>query len=189
MASTTANRTVLVYIGLGANLGRREESIREALRRVQAVPGLQVAAVSGLWRTEPRMILDQPEFLNACAGLRCRLGPRALLEALLDIERAMGRLREVDKGPRRIDLDVLLYGQEVIEEEGLQIPHPGLAERRFVLAPLAELAPQARHPRLGASVAELLQRCPDTGWIERVGPPPSWEGDPTAGSCCGEGLR
>ena len=160
---------VIAYIGLGANLGRPAESIREALRRAQAVPGVTLGLVSGLWRTEPRMVLEQPEFLNACAELRCRgLTAWGLLEALMSIERAMGRRREVDKGPRRIDLDLLLFGDAVLDEQGLQVPHPGLAERRFVLAPLVEIAPGLHHPVLGSTMAELLEGCPDEGWIERL---------------------
>lgn len=129
------------YIGLGSNLGEREPTLREALARLDAVDGVSVVAVSSFRETEPVGLLDQPRFLNAAAELETALAPRALLDTLLSVERALGRDRSVEArwGPRTIDLDLLLYGDEEIDEAGLTVPHPRLGERRFVIEPLLEL--------------------------------------------------
>jgi 2-amino-4-hydroxy-6-hydroxymethyldihydropteridine diphosphokinase len=138
------------YIGLGANLGDREETIRAA---VAELPG--VVAVSPLRETDPVGVTDQPRFLNGVAALETELAPRELLDVLLAVERRLGRERRERWGPRTIDLDLLLYGDAVIDEDGLKIPHPRLHERRFVLEPLADLAPQLVVPGLGG-VEDLL---------------------------------
>jgi 2-amino-4-hydroxy-6-hydroxymethyldihydropteridine diphosphokinase len=131
---------VLAYIGLGSNLGDREATIRAALERLAASPEIVVEAVSSLRETDPVGYIDQPRFLNGAAALRTELQPRELLERLQEVERELGRDRSGPRfGPRTIDLDLLLYGTEQIDENGLEIPHPRLAERRFVLEPLAEL--------------------------------------------------
>jgi 2-amino-4-hydroxy-6-hydroxymethyldihydropteridine diphosphokinase len=146
----------IAYIGLGSNLGDREATIRAALERLAAGPEIDVEAVSSLRETDPVGYLDQPRFLNGAAALRTELEPRALLERLLDVERELGRDRSVMRfGPRTIDLDLLLYGSEQIDENGLEIPHPRLAERRFVLEPLAELDSALTVPGRG-SVQALL---------------------------------
>jgi 2-amino-4-hydroxy-6-hydroxymethyldihydropteridine diphosphokinase len=139
------------YVGLGSNLGDREATIRAALAELDAAPGVRVAAVSTLVETEPVGYLDQPRFLNGAAALETDLPPRELLELLLRTERRLGRRREgvPAQGPRTLDLDLLLYGDAEIEEEGLQIPHPRLHERAFVLGPLAELDPALQVPRKG----------------------------------------
>jgi 2-amino-4-hydroxy-6-hydroxymethyldihydropteridine diphosphokinase len=130
----------LVYVGLGSNLGDREGTIRRALEWLAADGKIEVVAVSTLRETDPVGYLDQPRFLNGAAALRTELPPRALLERLQDVERGLGRDRSGQRyGPRTIDLDLLLYGGESVDEPGLEIPHPRLAERRFVLEPLAEL--------------------------------------------------
>jgi 2-amino-4-hydroxy-6-hydroxymethyldihydropteridine diphosphokinase len=130
----------LVYVGLGSNLGDREQTIHAALELLESDPEIVVAAVSSLRETDPVGYTDQPKFLNGAAALRTELSPRALLERLLEIERELGRERSGPRyGPRTIDLDLLLYGDEEINETGLRIPHPRLAEREFVLEPLAEL--------------------------------------------------
>jgi 2-amino-4-hydroxy-6-hydroxymethyldihydropteridine diphosphokinase len=146
------------YVGLGANIGDREAAIRRALALLAAAPGVRVAAVSELRETEPVGYVDQPPFLNAAAALDTELAARDLLELLLRVERELGRVRDGPRfGPRTIDLDVLLYGDEVIDEPGLTVPHPRLHERRFALEPLAELDPGLVVPGRGR-VDALLQR-------------------------------
>lgn len=141
------------YIGIGANLGEREETVRRAAALVGA------RRLSALRETEPWGLVDQPLFVNAVAELETELGARALLERLLVAERELGRVRtRVRWGPRRIDLDLLVYGGEVIDEPDLTVPHPRLHERRFVLEPLAELEPDLVIPgrgRVSALLAEL----------------------------------
>jgi 2-amino-4-hydroxy-6-hydroxymethyldihydropteridine diphosphokinase len=134
---------VRAYVGLGANLGDREATIRRAVELLAAEPGVEVAAVSTLRETDPVGYEDQPRFLNGAAALETTLSARALLSVLLSVERELGRDRsgEVRYGPRTIDLDLLLFGDEVLDEPGLTVPHPRLAERTFVLEPLAELDP------------------------------------------------
>lgn len=142
------------FIGLGSNLGDREAALRGALELL----GEDVVAVSSFRETEPVGYLDQPAFLNAAAALETGLEPRALLERLLGVERELGRTREGPRhGPRTIDLDLLVYDDRVIDEPGLVVPHPRLAERRFVLEPLAELDPDLVVPGRGR-VADLLSR-------------------------------
>jgi 2-amino-4-hydroxy-6-hydroxymethyldihydropteridine diphosphokinase len=146
----------LAYIGLGSNLGDREATIRRALELLSAGDDIEVTAVSSLEETDPVGYEDQPRFLNGAAALRTELPPRELLERLLDVERQLGRIRTGPRfGPRTIDLDLLLYGQESIDEPGLRIPHPRLAERRFVLEPLVELDRNLQVPGRG-SVRALL---------------------------------
>jgi 2-amino-4-hydroxy-6-hydroxymethyldihydropteridine diphosphokinase len=140
----------LAYIGLGANLGDREAAIRAAAESIGA------RRLSTIRETEPWGVTDQPRFLNAVAEVDSELPPRALLERLLETERELGRVRDGRRwGPRRIDLDLLLYGSETIDESGLTVPHPRLHERLFVLEPLAELAPDLIVPGRG-DVASLL---------------------------------
>jgi 2-amino-4-hydroxy-6-hydroxymethyldihydropteridine diphosphokinase len=130
------------YVGLGANLGSREETLREAIVILDRAPGVDVLAVSELRETEPVGPIDQPSFLNGAVELETTLSARGLLDLLLDAERALGRIRGERWGPRVIDLDLLVFGDEAIDEPGLEVPHPRLAERTFALEPLAELAPQ-----------------------------------------------
>ncbi len=146
------------YVGLGANLGDREATIRRALELLRSEPELEVVAVSALRETEPVGLREQPRFLNAVAAVETELPPRQLLGRLLAVEAALGRTREGPRfGPRTIDLDLLLYGREVVEEPGLAVPHPRLHERRFALEPLAELDPNAAVPGHGP-VATLLAK-------------------------------
>jgi 2-amino-4-hydroxy-6-hydroxymethyldihydropteridine diphosphokinase len=150
------------HIGLGSNLGDREATLREALRRLDAVDGIAVVAVSSFRETDPVGVLDQPRFVNAAAELETSLRPHDLLDRLLEVERALGRDRtqEARWGPRTVDLDLLLYGNETVDEPWLEVPHPRLAERAFVLEPLLELDPDLRLPdgrplrELGASELE-----------------------------------
>ena len=145
------------YVGLGANLGDRETTLGRALELLGE--RLELTAVSSLRDTEPVGYVDQPRFLNAAARIETELSPRELLDVLLDVERELGRVREGSPrfGPRTIDLDLLLYGDDAIDEPGLTVPHPRLHERRFVLEPLAELDPDLVVPGLGP-VSALLTR-------------------------------
>jgi 2-amino-4-hydroxy-6-hydroxymethyldihydropteridine diphosphokinase len=139
------------YVALGSNLGDREGTIRAALAALDAEPGVRVAGVSSLIETEPVGVVDQPRFLNGAAALETTLGARALLDLLLAVERRFGREREAvpPQGPRTLDLDLLLYGNARISEPGLEVPHPRLHERAFVLAPLAELDTSLEVPGKG----------------------------------------
>lgn len=143
---------ISAFIGLGSNLGDREATVQAALA---ALPG--VVAVSRLRETAPVGVVDQPPFLNGVARLETELSPHELLETLLSVEQGLGRERLERWGPRTIDLDLLLYGNEVVDEPGLTVPHPRLHERRFVLEPLAELDPELVVPGRGR-VAELLSK-------------------------------
>jgi 2-amino-4-hydroxy-6-hydroxymethyldihydropteridine diphosphokinase len=128
------------YVGLGANLGDRSAMLRAALEQLAAEPGVSVVAVSSVRETDPVGLVDQPRFLNAVAALDTELSPGELLDRLLGIERRLGRTREGPRfGPRTIDLDLLLYGDEQLDEPGLEVPHPRLHERLFALEPLFEL--------------------------------------------------
>jgi 2-amino-4-hydroxy-6-hydroxymethyldihydropteridine diphosphokinase len=152
----------IAYIGLGSNLGDREGALRQALAALDAVAGIDVAAVSTLRETEPVGYVDQPRFLNGAARLETQLAPRELLATLLRVEQELGRDRsgpgsELRFGPRTIDLDLLLYGELELDEEGLAVPHPRLHERRFVLEPLDELAPGLLVPGRGR-VSDLLAK-------------------------------
>lgn len=147
------------YISLGSNLGDREATLRRALDLLRQDREIDVVAVSAFRETEPVGFTDQPRFVNAAAALDTELPARALLERLLAVERALGRTREGPRfGPRTVDLDLLLYGDERIAEPGLRVPHPRLHERRFALEPLAELDPEVVVPGrgpVGALLAEL----------------------------------
>ena len=146
------------FIGIGANLGERERSIQDALRLLEAHAGIDVVAVSKIRETDPVGVVDQPRFLNAAAKVQTTLSPRVLLDRLLGIERELGRVRVERYGPRTIDLDLLVYGDEVVDEPGLRVPHARLHERKFVLEPLNDLDPGLVVPGLGevrALLAEL----------------------------------
>jgi 2-amino-4-hydroxy-6-hydroxymethyldihydropteridine diphosphokinase len=144
------------YIGLGGNLGDREATLRRAIELLGAEPGIEVVAVSSFRETEPWGYADQPAFLNGAVAVETEHGPHELLGRLLGVERALGRRREGPRyGPRTIDLDLLVYGAETVEEPGLTVPHPRLAERRFALEPLAELDPELSLPD-GRRIRDLL---------------------------------
>lgn len=154
MAASNDGAAVDAVLGLGGNLGDRRGFIERALKALNERPGIRLLAVSALYETEPWGRTDQPRFLNAAARIATTLPPRALLEAAIAVERALGRRRGERWGPRTIDIDILLYGDRQIDEPGLTIPHPRLTERPFVLAPLADIMPDARIA--GRTVAEWL---------------------------------
>ena len=147
------------YVGIGANLAERAETIASAVELLGAEEGIEVVAVSTVRETDPVEYEDQPRFLNAAVSVETELPPRALLERLLEIEARLGRIRGLGPrfGPRMIDLDLLLYGEETIDEPGLTVPHPRLAERRFALEPLAELEPDLDVPGMGPVKALLAE--------------------------------
>jgi 2-amino-4-hydroxy-6-hydroxymethyldihydropteridine diphosphokinase len=144
-----------VYLGLGSNIGDREANLREALERLEAA-GIRAARRSSLYETEPLELRDQPWFLNAVVEVETDLFPLQLLGCIQNIEREMGRQRVTPKGPRNIDIDILFYGRSVIDTAELHIPHPSIAQRRFVLEPLSEIAPELRHPLNGKAAREML---------------------------------
>ena len=156
---------VAAYIGIGSNLDDPEAQVRRAIVAFASIPETRFVRASRLFRTAPWGRTDQPAFVNAVAEIATTLAPRALLDALLAIERAQGRHRDGSRwGPRTLDLDLLLYGDAVIDEPGLAIPHPHLAERAFVLLPLADLGPGLQVPGRGR-ISELLRNVDATGVV------------------------
>lgn len=144
----------LAYLGLGSNLGERRANLDDAVARVGAHPDVCVLIVAEPLETAPMYVTDQPRFLNTCAAVQTTLAPRELLAWLLQVELDMGRERTQAKGPRSIDIDLLFYGDYVIDEPGLTVPHPGILERDFVLRPLSQIARDFVHPSTGRTIAE-----------------------------------
>lgn len=158
-----------VLLSLGSNVGSRREWIEEALWLL-AGEGIQLQRCSSFYETEPVGIVDQPDFLNIGCEVRTALEPRHLLERCLKTELELGRMRNGIKGPRNIDIDIIFFGDEIISEEGLSIPHPEAQLRRFVLEPLVEIAPDFRDPRTGSTLDRLLVACPDASAVVRCAP-------------------
>ncbi len=157
------------YLSLGSNVGNREAQLREALSRLSAIGG--VAKISSFYETEPVEFTEQPWFLNCAVALETNQTPQQLMKAILRIEQHMGRRRVEKKGPREIDIDILLFDDEVMESEELTIPHPAMAQRRFVLEPLAEIAPETRHPVTGKAVWEMLRELPEAQVVRKLNRP------------------
>ncbi|HLK46677.1 MAG TPA: 2-amino-4-hydroxy-6-hydroxymethyldihydropteridine diphosphokinase [Bryobacteraceae bacterium] len=147
------------YLGLGSNLGDREKNLEAALAGL-AAPNLRVTRVSSVYESEPVGFTAQRWFLNLVAEVETELFPMQLLSHIGKLERALGRVRTVKNGPRTLDIDILLYGKAVVRSAQLEIPHPRMGERRFVLAPLAELAPELRHPVTHRSIRAMLDAAP-----------------------------
>ena len=156
------------YLSLGSNIGDREANLRGAIAKLGEVG--EVTKTSSFYETEPVEVTNQPWFLNCAVEIETEKSPRQLLTALLAIEQSMGRKRVQPKGPRRIDIDILLSGDEVIDVAELRVPHPAMHERRFVLEPLAEIAPEARHPVLKRLARELLDALPEGSPVVRKVP-------------------
>ena len=157
------------FIGAGANLGEPVRQIQRALGELEKSPGVRLGAVSSLYRTQPMGPVAQPPFINAVFSLECGISPQELLALLLSVEEKMGRIRRERWGPRVIDLDLLFFDEAIISEQGLEVPHPRLHERRFVLTPLVEIAPDVVHPILKKSAFDLLAALPAEGpWVEKL---------------------
>jgi 2-amino-4-hydroxy-6-hydroxymethyldihydropteridine diphosphokinase len=150
----------LIYLSLGSNLGDRSANLESAIEALAEI-GVRVSRRSSIYETEPVDFVAQPWFLNCVVEAETSLGPRQLLEGLQAIERKLGSKKLVPRGPRIIDLDIIFYGAAVIHEAGIEIPHPRLTERRFVLVPLAEISPGFPHPVLRKTAAELLSATED----------------------------
>jgi 2-amino-4-hydroxy-6-hydroxymethyldihydropteridine diphosphokinase len=155
---------VTAFVGLGSNLDDPPARIRRALRALAALPGTRLVRRSSLYRNPPSGFLEQPDFVNAVAGIETRLTARELLEQLLAIEQVHGRVRDQPDGPRTHDLDLLLYGALTVGEHGLTVPHPRMLERAFVLVPLAEIAPDAEVPGRGR-ISDLVRNVDASGMI------------------------
>ena len=167
MNAANASSPVAVHLGAGSNIGDKAANLREAVRRLQGAG--EVVAVSHLYKTAPVGFEDQDWFLNAALCLKTALAPKEVLDFVLAIEQDLGRVRTFRNGPRTIDIDILLWGDAVIDVPGLVVPHPRLQERLFVLAPLREIAPDAMHPLSGATIEELFRQVADSGGVEKVG--------------------
>ena len=148
----------LVYLSLGSNLGDRGRNLNTAIDRLRALG--EVVAVSSFYETEPVEFTAQPWFLNCAVEMNTEKTPQQLLAGIFEIEQQLGRQRGQKNGPRMIDLDILLFGNSIVEDRGLTIPHPAMHERRFVLEPLAEIAPEARHPVFKRTIQELRDALP-----------------------------
>ena len=156
-----SSRAEEVLIGLGGNIGDPLEAMRTALKALDAHPACKVIRVSSVWKTPPWGVTDQPDFLNACAAISTTLEPREFLEFCLTIEKNLKRVRDRRWGPRSIDLDILLFGDRMTSAEGLHVPHPRIADRPFVLVPLAQIAPETKFGATG--VAALAAKADVSG--------------------------
>jgi 2-amino-4-hydroxy-6-hydroxymethyldihydropteridine diphosphokinase len=158
-----------VYLSLGSNLGDRVANLQTCIRLLSRLG--YVAKTSSVYETEPMELREQPWFLNCVIELETDLSARELLSGIQQVEAELGRSREIHKGPRTLDIDIVLFDSETIHEDDLQIPHPGMHQRAFVLAPLAEICPHVKHPALGKTAEELLEELPDdAGQVRRLAP-------------------
>lgn len=158
-----------VYLSLGSNLQDREKNLRNAIAALEKA-GVRVEKVSSMYETEPVDYLEQPWFLNCVVQGATQLGPLALLRALREIEARLGNTKPVPKGPRLLDIDILLYSDQTMDTPELRVPHPRMHLRRFVLVPLVEIAPDLRHPAWDATVPELLARTADRSVVRLFAP-------------------
>ena len=159
-----------IALGLGSNMGDREEHLRRALASLERRQ-IRVLQSASLYITEPRDFTDQPWFINTVFAIETYLQPMELLGQCLEVEREAGRVRNFTGGPRPLDIDILFYGKSEFHSAELTIPHPRYADRRFVLVPLVELAPDFRDPARGQTMRELLKQCPDTGEVRLFAAP------------------
>jgi 2-amino-4-hydroxy-6-hydroxymethyldihydropteridine diphosphokinase len=159
----------LAYLSLGSNVGDRKANLREAIGRLATVG--RFVSLSSFYETEPVEFTDQPWFLNCAVGLETELTPEQLMARLLQIEQEMGRERVQKKGPRKIDIDILLFDDLILNSPAIIIPHPAMHERRFVLEPLAEIAAEVRLPALRKTVRELLKKLPEGQTVRRLQKP------------------
>jgi 2-amino-4-hydroxy-6-hydroxymethyldihydropteridine diphosphokinase len=160
-----------VYLALGSNMGDREEHLRSGIRGL-GLQGIDIIRCASVYSTEPREVFNQPWFLNTALEAVTGLTPGELLRTCLEVEKESLRTRDISKGPRTLDIDIVFYGREVIRKPGLSIPHPAFSGRRFVLAPLAEIAPDFVDPASGKTVRQLLDACPDLAIVTRVSDAP-----------------
>jgi 2-amino-4-hydroxy-6-hydroxymethyldihydropteridine diphosphokinase len=167
MEAAPHERSVRIYLSLGSNVGDREENLRRAIGALASI-GVRVLCVSSLYETAPVNYLEQDWFLNCVAEAETALPPLILLQRLREIEKRMGSNKPFAKGPRLLDMDILLYGDQEIATPELQVPHPRMHLRRFVLVPLAELAPDLRHPSWTGTVRELLANTVDMSEVKKV---------------------
>ena len=156
----------IVYLSLGSNVGDRDRNLREAIRALEGVG--RVKAVSPFYETEPVDVADQAWFLNCAVAIESCLSPGRMMAELLCLERKLGRERTHSKGPRIIDIDILLFGERIVDGPELKIPHPAMHRRRFVLAPLADIAAEARHPAMDRTVKQLLAELPEGQAVRRL---------------------
>ena len=156
-----------VYLALGSNLGDREEYLRAGIRGL-AARGVMPVRCASVYSTEPREVLDQPWFLNTVIEGNTDLNPEELLRVCLDVEKENQRIRQITKGPRTLDIDIIFYGSDIVRKPGLTIPHPSFSARRFVLVPLAEIAPNFSDPLSGKTIKQLLESCPDRSAVLRT---------------------
>lgn len=160
---------MLAYIGLGSNLENPLQQIKTAINDLQTLADITIVSVSSLYQSPPMGPADQPDYINAVLSLETTLPPHQLLDALQSVEQLHGRVRNRHWGERTLDLDILLYGDQILDDERLKIPHPGMHERAFVLYPLAEIAPEVEIPGIGA-LQEILPLCPqgDLQQVEQI---------------------
>jgi 2-amino-4-hydroxy-6-hydroxymethyldihydropteridine diphosphokinase len=156
-----------IFLELGSNIGDRVSNLKDAIKLL----GLPIVALSSLYETEPVDYLNQPWFLNQVLQCETSFHPLKLLEECQKVENELGRTREILKGPRTIDIDLLFYNDEILKTQELTIPHPAIPQRRFVLIPLAEIAADFVHPELNLTISELLERCPDNSVVKRIAVP------------------
>jgi 2-amino-4-hydroxy-6-hydroxymethyldihydropteridine diphosphokinase len=156
-----------IFLGLGSNIGDCAVNLNKAIKLL----GLPIVAKSSLYETEPVDYLNQPWFLNQVLQCETSFHPLKLLAECQKVEKELGRTREISKGPRTIDIDLLFYNDEILKSSELTIPHPAIPQRRFVLIPLAEIAPDFVHPELNLTIRQLLERCPDKSEVKRIAMP------------------